>query len=183
MDVNKLVEIYEEGKVKLDIGCGPAVRPGYTGCDLHEKAADVIMDLRKTWPFKDNSVGTVYASNILEHFDGDEIHYVIAEAWRVLEYDGCLIALVPHGHSDLQIGDPHHKMRWLEYTPHRFCAKTFDRIRMGQGLPYRSWKVETVLLDPHPDFAGYDEKAFFFARKHFVNVFQHLAFVMRKTHA
>jgi predicted SAM-dependent methyltransferase len=182
MEINKLVETYEEGDIKLDIGCGPSPRPGYIGCDF-QGSPDVLMELRTTWPFRDNSVGTVYAHHVLEHFGVGEIHDVIAEAWRVLENDGCLIGIVPHGHSDLAIADPQHKMRWLEWTPGRFCKQLYDKNGVGQRLPYKPWIVETVLSSPHSDFAAYDKEAFFFARKHFTNVFEHLAFVMRKTHA
>jgi SAM-dependent methyltransferase len=176
----EFIETYEEGDVKLDIGCGRHKRPGYIGCDFIGEP-DVLMDLRNPWPFEDNSVDTIYSHHALEHFDRDEIRPLFCEAWRVLKPDGCLIGIVPHGHSDLAIGDPQHRMRWLEFTPYAFCSQKYDKSGMGQGLPFRPWVVEAVMCIPHKDFDKYGEKEFFFARKHFTNVFDSLAFVMRKT--
>ena len=179
MELDKLVEKYAEGDLKIDIGCGTRKRPGWTGCDFIG-SPDVLMDLRTTWPFRDNTVGTIYSHHVLEHFQASDLIHIFSEAWRVLEPDGCLIAVVPHGHSDLAVGDPQHLFRWLEWTPKRFCSQIYDKSQMGQGLDFKPWIVEEVVAEPHKDFASYSKEAFFFAKQHFTNAFNHLAFVMRK---
>lgn len=182
MELRRLIRTYEEDGVKLDIGCGERKLPGYTGVDLYSKDADLRFDLAKPWPIEEGSVSTIHAYHVLEHFDLVDIHTVMTEIWKALEYDGCLIGIVPHGHSDLAIGDPQHKMRWLEWTPHRFCAQVYQKSGMGQGLPYKPWIIECVYSTPHPDFkdTAKDKERFHFIKQHMINVYEQIMFVMRK---
>lgn len=182
MKLKDVLKTYVHGDVKLNVGCGTRKKPGWVNCDLFQDP-DVRMDMRERWPFADESVGTVYAIHVLEHFDRDEIWSVMAEAWRVLEYGGHLIGLVPHGHSDLAQAMPTHKMLWMEDTPGQFTTQFLEDSGLEQGLPLRPWSIEAKLCEPTKDFEGWDEEQLRFARRHYNNVYVHFIFVMRKVHA
>jgi SAM-dependent methyltransferase len=80
---------------KLNLGCGYAYRPGYINIDKHERSvADVFADVGDL-PFESNSVGTIEAIQILEHFDLVHCKYVLSEWFRVLKPGGTLSIETP----------------------------------------------------------------------------------------
>lgn len=80
---------------KLNLGCGFAYRPGYINIDKHDKSvADVIADAGDL-PFESNSVGTIEAIQLLEHFDLVHCKYVLSEWFRVLRPGGALSVETP----------------------------------------------------------------------------------------
>lgn len=80
---------------KLNLGCGCAYRPGYINVDKHERSvADVFADVGDL-PFESNSVGTIEAIQILEHFDLVHCRYVLSEWFRVLKPGGTLSIETP----------------------------------------------------------------------------------------
>jgi len=109
----------EDAKVKLNLGCGGQVVPGWTNVDyavgarlaklpifgalvrslgLFDVSWDrsiVIQDLRRPLPWPDESVDVIYASHILEHFSRDEGKDLLAECRRLLRPNGILRVLVP----------------------------------------------------------------------------------------
>jgi hypothetical protein len=112
--------------IKLDLGCGPNPREGFTGVDAITFGKDNIVkhDLRETpWPFEDNSVSESSCSHFLEHLtnlnDRWERVKFFNELWRVtvpVEYNsaGLPIAgfsriVMPHWASNRFYGDPTHK--------------------------------------------------------------------------
>jgi predicted SAM-dependent methyltransferase len=55
--------------LKIDLGCGPHKREGFTGVDcLPFPGVDIVTDLRQRWPFDDNAVSEAHMSHALEHF-------------------------------------------------------------------------------------------------------------------
>lgn len=119
--------VKEENKlIKLDLGCGPNPREGFTGMDALVFGKDNIVkhDMRETpWPFADNSVSEAHCSHVLEHLTNfndkwervkffNELHRVLVP----VEYNaaGAPIAgfcriIVPHWASHRYYGDPTHK--------------------------------------------------------------------------
>lgn len=77
--------------VKLNLGSSDDHKPGYINVD-QVSPADIITDLRKTWPWGDSSVDEVYAHDVAEHMS--KIHFM-NEAWRVLKPGGILDLAVP----------------------------------------------------------------------------------------
>lgn len=89
--------LYDFGaeEMKINIGCGNKVLPGYVNIDRVKTAEDVlIVDLETaSLPFEDASIEEVYADNVLEHIQNfiplmNEIH-------RVLTVGGVLKVVVP----------------------------------------------------------------------------------------
>jgi ubiquinone/menaquinone biosynthesis C-methylase UbiE len=80
--------------IKLNLGCGELLIPGFINCDLYNPKADVKCDV-KSLPYEDNSVDEIYASHIIEHFDFFEALKVLQEWKRVLKVGGKLVVETP----------------------------------------------------------------------------------------
>jgi len=75
--------------VKLNLGSGPNVRPGWLNIDLFHPAADVQLDLREPWPLPDGSVSFIYSEHMFEHFEfQEEVPHLLSESLRVLHPAG-----------------------------------------------------------------------------------------------
>jgi len=80
-------------QINLNIACGEDYQQAYINCDLYPSQAakvDTIFDVRKI-PYDDNTVDTIRAFYIIEHFDFHEGQKVLKEWCRVLKPDGKLI--------------------------------------------------------------------------------------------
>lgn len=101
----------ESPVIKLDLGCGPNKREGFTGVDIaqFDGKVDVVIDLSKKWPWKDCSVSEAVTSHFIEHLDaGERIHF-INELYRVLKPEAKCQVTVPHWASQRAYGDLTHK--------------------------------------------------------------------------
>src|SRR5512135_3137030 len=54
--------------LQLHLGCGPHVKHGLINVDLYYKDAYLPLDLRKPWPFAENSETIINCDNVFEHF-------------------------------------------------------------------------------------------------------------------
>jgi hypothetical protein len=78
--------------VKLDIGCGSAKHPGFTGVD-YIGTPDVLCDVAvERLPFDDRSVAEIFSAHCLEHIAHGSLEHVFAEMTRVAE-DGARIEI------------------------------------------------------------------------------------------
>lgn len=95
---------------KLDLGCGPNGKPGFTHVDQTAfPGVDIVTDLRDEWPWDNNTVEEAHASHVLEHFDAmDRVHF-LNELWRVLKVGAKATVICPHWSSCRAYGDPTHK--------------------------------------------------------------------------
>ena len=94
---------------KLDLGCGPHPKEGFTGVDIMDFGQDIVADLRKRWPWKDGSIEEVHCSHTVEHFTGEERIHFFNELYRVLKPDGKCTMIVPHWASVRAYGDVTHQ--------------------------------------------------------------------------
>ncbi len=80
----------EKAPIKLNIGGGSVVIPGYTTIDasLGHDAAELA--------YESCSVDEIYASHVLEHFSHREVLSVLSEWFRVLKIGGILKVAVPN---------------------------------------------------------------------------------------
>lgn len=102
--------LLNEAGLKLDIGCGPHPRDGFVGVDaIKFDGVDVVADLTKRWPWKDNTVDEVHCSHVIEHFDGVQRCHVMNEMYRVLKPGGKATIIAPHWASSRAYGDPTHQ--------------------------------------------------------------------------
>ncbi|HTY01071.1 MAG TPA: methyltransferase domain-containing protein [Bacteroidota bacterium] len=81
--------------LKIQLGCGPRVKPGWVNIDL-AKTADVRMDMRRRLPFSDNSCAVIYSEHFLEHIDyPGPITTLLQDCLRILQPGGLFTFAVP----------------------------------------------------------------------------------------
>ena len=95
---------------KIDLGARFNHDPIYESVDL--KNADINCDLNQKWPFEDNSVAVIRATDIFEHLQ-DPIN-AMKECYRVLKPGGWIIGQVPSTDGRGAFQDPTHKSFWNE---------------------------------------------------------------------
>ena len=86
--------------VKLNLGCGDKILPGYVNVDVAPSRAgrkpDVICDLHRLAPFEDASADEVLAVHVVEHFWRWEVVDVLREWARVLKPGAPMIIECPN---------------------------------------------------------------------------------------
>ena len=82
------------GSVRLHLGCGPRILPGWANIDigLH---ADVTLDLCRPIPLPDDSVDYVFSEDFIEHLSFKMGSGVLRECARVLRPGGVLRLATP----------------------------------------------------------------------------------------
>jgi predicted SAM-dependent methyltransferase len=79
---------------KIEIGCGSIKRKGWLTLD-YRPGPDVIWDLTRPLPFKDNSFEEIYSSHVLEHFTYPQLIFLFKELHRILMPSGKMSICVP----------------------------------------------------------------------------------------
>lgn len=106
--------------LKLNLGAGKTKVPGFTSVDaIKFEGVDIVADLRKRWPWADNSVDEAQSSHFLEHLDAMERVHFFNELHRVLKPGARCVVTTPHWGSCRAYGDPTHK--WppvCEFAPY-----------------------------------------------------------------
>ncbi|MDD4908445.1 MAG: class I SAM-dependent methyltransferase, partial [Candidatus Omnitrophica bacterium] len=98
----------------LDVGCSKNKMKGAIGLDINKEShADIVCDLEKIFPIKDNSFDRVYCKHLLEHLKDPES--VIREIYRVSKDGGRVTLEVPHFSSHIAYSDLTHK-RYFSYV-------------------------------------------------------------------
>lgn len=86
--------------LRLNLGCGDKILPGYVNVDVVEARAgmkpDVICDLHDLAPFEDDSADEILSVHVVEHFWRWEIRDVLREWVRVLKPGGRMIVECPN---------------------------------------------------------------------------------------
>ncbi len=117
----------------LDLGCGTIDRKYKSnnpkdkviGLDkFHVSGVDVIADLEKGLPFKDNSFDMIVASHVLEHTVN--FFFIMEEIHRVIKPKGVLKVWVPHFSSNLAYTNPDHKRFFAAHTFHHFEPENIE---------------------------------------------------------
>jgi SAM-dependent methyltransferase len=94
--------------LRLDLGTGKgASRPeGFIGVDINDwEGVEVVMDLRKRWPWKNESVDQVNANYLVHYFTPSERVHFANELYRVLKPGGTATIYVPHWAASRAYGD------------------------------------------------------------------------------
>jgi ubiquinone/menaquinone biosynthesis C-methylase UbiE len=83
--------------LRLHIGCGKRHIPGWTHVDqVAFEHVDFVQDIRDLHGFAENSVELIYACQVIEYFDREEVVPILNEWRRVLIPGGVLRLSVPN---------------------------------------------------------------------------------------
>jgi SAM-dependent methyltransferase len=120
-------------KLKLNIGCGADVYPGYEGVDVVPgPSVRYVQDLTKIpWSFDESSVEDILMHNVLEHLP-DTVK-VLEELHRILAPGGTVLIKVPYYNSYGAATDPTHVRFFSEDTMNYF---TPDGATEHSGFNY-----------------------------------------------
>lgn len=147
---------YPDGdNLRVELGSGnPAhQRVGLLHLDINDYGQDIVWDITKGLPFRDNSVEYIYASHIFEHIHREDLILVFNECWRVLKKRAELHVIVPAWNSDSGFIIPH-------YT--RFTESTFNHLTNAMNPDYKSlkemhskelksWETIELITNERPD--------------------------------
>jgi hypothetical protein len=98
----------EPDLLRLDLGTGKgASRPeGFLGVDINKWAGvDTLADLRRKWPWANNSVDEVNANYLVHYFTPAERVHFANELYRVLKPEAKATIMVPHWSASRAYGD------------------------------------------------------------------------------
>ena len=115
--------------LNIDLGCGIACTPGYSGVDYQKYTKDVkyIVDLNKSkLPFKNNSVDSAVCNHVLEHLDNPMD--LVKEVHRVLKPGAKFIIRVPH-YSFPACNVMNHKNYWSFHCKPHFDGSYHEYIK------------------------------------------------------
>ncbi len=105
--------------MKLNLGCGRDIKPGYVNLDLFQRnGVDVIHNLNTfPYPFKDDQFDEIVADNIFEHVK--DLVGTLEELYRISKPGAIIKATVPYGSS------------WVEHIDHKrgFNYTTFKSLK------------------------------------------------------
>ena len=103
-------------KLKLNLGCGSEIYPGYVNIDkVALPGTDFVWDLEKTpLPFKDNSVFEIRAEHILEHI----VNYLplLEDIHRMCVPRANIEFVVPYYKYEGAFRDPTHVIFFTEHS-------------------------------------------------------------------
>jgi predicted SAM-dependent methyltransferase len=124
-------------EIRLDVGCGRAKDRNKIGLDIDDYGQEIIWDIRNGMPFCDNECNEIKAYSVLEHFNPEELEFIMKEFHRVLRKDGDLDVCVPVAGTDGAIRDPSHQSLW---NAHKFCYFLEGTPKYYNYLPNHKWK-------------------------------------------
>ena len=146
--------------LRLHLGSGDVLKPGWVNVDLHP-AADLRLDVRKSWPFTDGCAREVYAEHLFEHLAWpDDADHFLTEAHRVLASGGTLRLSVPdlarHVRAYVE-GDTTFRQQFAPFLPAeaRTRADALNHHFRQYGEHQYAYDAET--LGARIRSAGFDE--------------------------
>lgn len=80
----------------LNLGCGHHFHRDWVNVDFISTGSEVLAhDLRKSFPFPNESFHVVYHSHVLEHFSKNQAKFFLEECYRILKNNGIIRVVVP----------------------------------------------------------------------------------------
>lgn len=141
----------------MNLGSGSDYIPGWVNVDIDTTwRVDVVADLRKPFPFNDNSIDEIKASDILEHFTKEDGVIFLNECYRVLKVGGKLFLRTHNIHQIInQFGnDPEVMIHFIYgntkngglFGAHKYAytKDSLRRILIKAGFQISSVEKETT---------------------------------------
>lgn len=141
--------------MKLNLGCGNDLKPGYLNVDFRDIPGAVQGDLSKLpWPWKDGSVDEILMLDFLEHFPYRKTVPILQECWRILKVGGRL---------EIQVPDFTHCARVILDERPFMCNQcgneiVFDKHRENEDTCFKCGQGFSSIVDAavHRIFGGQD---------------------------
>lgn len=125
--------------MKLNIGCGNKLLEDFIGVDLYPcQAADIICDISRTFPFRDNSIEEIYLDNVVEHIL--DIPALMKELVRICRNGARITIITPHFTSLSSWKDPTHVHHLSYFSFDHFC-KSSTLHYTGGGVRFAGRKL------------------------------------------
>lgn len=131
------------GLIKMHLGCGKRHIPGFVHVDqVAFPHVDHVQDIRFLRNFPDDCAALLYACQVIEYFDREEVVHVLKEWRRVLAPGGVLRLSVPNFAVLVRLYQAGLKLEW-------FLGTLYGRIPDGQGgfVYHRTTYDEASLKD------------------------------------
>lgn len=166
--------------LKLDLGCGKNKVPGFHGVDsLAMEGVDQILDLRKPWPWENDSVDEVHSSHFVEHLTGPERVHFWNELHRVMKVGAQARVITPHWSHACAYGDPTHQWPPMSEWYALYLNKAW-RDANAPHVPYVcdfDW-LQSGSWDPWLESRNQETKTFAMTR--YINSYRDLIIVLTK---
>ena len=166
----KLKAVETPVELKLDLGCGPNKKEGFTGVDRRKfDGVDVVLDLTGPWPWKDGTVSEVYMCHSMEHFTGKERVKIVNEMHRVMRVGAKATIITPYWCSNRAYGDFTHQWppvseMWFYYLSREWrLANAPDNDSKWNKDGYSCDFECTWGYSPHPHFVPKNQETQSFA--------------------
>lgn len=88
--VNRRIQL-----IKLHLGCGKIVKPGWKNLDIEPPQGAIVCDLRGPIPEQSNTVDYIFNEHFIEHLNREEGVRLLRECYRVLKPKGVLRISTP----------------------------------------------------------------------------------------
>lgn len=105
----------------LHLGCGPKYLDGFINIDANPfLKTDLWLDARNGLPFASETVDSIYATHVLEHFYPDELQRLLLEFARVLKREAGARLIVPSLPSAILAYTQERKDWFTTHFPRRY---------------------------------------------------------------
>ncbi len=126
--------------LKLDLGCGTGKKPGFFGVDVVAKfKPDLVLDLRRPWPWGKATVGEVNCSIMLQYFTGPERMEFFNKLHEIMVKGAQATILIPHGQSTHAWMDPYVQWPPMNEGSFLFLNKEW---RENNSIPHEDIKCD-----------------------------------------
>lgn len=134
---------YSNSNLKISLGGGPNHKEDFINIDhLQLPEVDIVADLEKGIPLKDNSVDEVEALSILEHLS--DTCLIMEEIYRVCAKNAKVVITVPYLKSTAAFKDPTHKRFFSERTFEYFDRSFIERGAIPDYGIKCNFKIEKI---------------------------------------
>lgn len=80
----------------VNLGCGPTPFDGWVNVDISRgPGIDVVWDLRRALPFRDESCSLIFSEHVIEHLSREDAERLLRECHRILQRGGILRLSTP----------------------------------------------------------------------------------------